>query len=98
MSVSTAIRWRRRLRCRADGAPEPSGMRTGRAPRRGSGVTSSTPTSRDRRRAVVFFRRPDGRRGRVQLDHPGREGLACGALVAMRLRLILYYPQGDFRD
>jgi hypothetical protein len=30
-------------------------------------------TSRDRRLAVVVFRRPGGRRGRVQLDHPGRE-------------------------
>jgi hypothetical protein len=29
MSVSTAIRWRRRLLYRIDGAPEPSGMRAG---------------------------------------------------------------------
>jgi hypothetical protein len=30
-----------------------------------------TPTPRDRRLAVVVFRRAEGRRGRVQLDHPG---------------------------
>jgi hypothetical protein len=35
------------------------------------GDRRGTPTSRDRRLAVVVFRRSDGRRGRVQLDNPG---------------------------
>jgi hypothetical protein len=44
---------------------------------RDPGDRRGTPTSRDRRLAVVVFRRPDGRRGRVQLDNPGNrpEGL-----------------------
>jgi hypothetical protein len=36
------------------------------------GDRRGTPTFRDRRLAVVVFRRPDGRRSRVQVDNPGK--------------------------
>jgi hypothetical protein len=48
-----------------------SASSTARKRRRRSSRNADTPGAR---RAAVLFRRPDGRRGRVQLDHPGRAG------------------------
>jgi hypothetical protein len=56
--------------CRPTGSPSPPVLfiRSGRSD---PGTRCGTPTPRDRRLAVVVFRRPGGRRGRVQLDNPG---------------------------
>jgi hypothetical protein len=66
---SSATRQSREPPCGRGHTPGPIVHPAGR--KRTPGDRRGTPTSRDRRLAVVVFRRPEGRRGRVQLDNPG---------------------------